>query len=82
VCRGRGIDICCCLEHELVSIRFTRVCGSILLCGVLPVFISEHKVGKFETGGVSDWRGEISLIGSAIAIPMIPKKKTAASATR
>jgi hypothetical protein len=45
------------------------------------VFISEHKVGKFDTGGVSDWRREISLIGSAIAIPIIPKK-TAASATR
>jgi hypothetical protein len=68
--------------HKLVRIRFTRVCGSILLCGVLPVFISEHKVGKFDTGGVSDWRGEISLIGSVIAIPMIPKKKAAARASR
>jgi hypothetical protein len=45
------------------------------------VFISEHKVGKFDTGG-NDWRGEISLMGSAIAIPMTPKRKTAASASR
>jgi hypothetical protein len=44
------------------------------------VFISEHRVGKFDTGGVES-RGDRSLIGSAIAIPMIPKK-AAASASR